>query len=61
MSHAFAAFRQEEGVHHSVSPPHDHDLNPIAERIIRTIDEIATAMRSECGAPLGFWPRIAIT
>mgnify|MGYP003341785900 CR=1 FL=1 len=40
---AFQAFCGEKGIDASKSPPYDHDLNPIAERVNRTIPEIATA------------------
>ena len=42
VSHAFDAFRADASVHLTLSPPHDHDLNPIAERIIGVIDVLAT-------------------
>ena len=51
MSESFKSFRAREGFDHTVSPPHDHDLNPIAERIIGLISETATAIRLESGAP----------
>ena len=57
-SHEFNAFRAENSIHSTASPPHDHDLNGIAERIIRTIDEVATAMSQQAGAKIGFWPEI---
>lgn len=34
VSFGFKAFRAGASVHHTLSPPHDHDLNPISERII---------------------------
>ena len=42
MSHKFKEFRGSDGtpLHHTVSPPHDHDLNPIAERIIGVISTV---------------------
>ena len=55
-SHAFEAFRIKAGFDTSVSAPHDHDLNPIAERAIRTIDEVATAMFTTSGSSHSFWP-----
>ena len=30
MSKLFLDFRADAGIHHTTSPPHDHDLNPIA-------------------------------
>ena len=58
MSHAFQAFRvsPEQSFHHTLSPPHDHDLNPISERVNRTISEAATASAILANAPQSFWP-----
>ena len=56
MSYGFAAFREREGLHLSLSPPHDHDLNPIAERAIGVIDTLATTMREQAKGPIGYWP-----
>ena len=47
-----------ESLHHTTSPPHDHDLNPIAERTIGLISEVSTAIRIESSAPIGLWPWI---
>jgi hypothetical protein len=58
MSHAFKEFRSIELIHHTVSPPHDHDLNPIAERIIGLTSELATAIRVHSHAPPQLWPWI---
>ena len=58
MSKIFLDFRADAGIHHTTSPPHDHDLNPIAERIIGLISETASAIRASSGAPAGFWPWI---
>ena len=58
MSHAFREFTADASIHHTLSPPHDHDLNPIAERIIGLISERATAMRLASGAPPSLWPWI---
>lgn len=55
-SKEFAHFEAETGKHHTFSPPHDHNLNPIAERAIRTIRELAAAISSFCNAPAKFWP-----
>ena len=52
----FDQFRAEKLIHSITSPPHDHDLNPIAESTIRVIDTLATTYRNQCGAPVGFWP-----
>ena len=56
MSHEFKDLRAKYPLHHTVSPPEDHDLNPIAERIIGVISETATAVRAGAHAPPGFWP-----
>ena len=37
-SAVFEKFRAEASLHSTTSPPHDHNLNPIAESTIRTID-----------------------
>ena len=56
MSHAFEVFRAKAGINLTLSLPHDHDLNPISERVIGGIDTLATTMRSTCNGPVGFWP-----
>ena len=38
-----------------MSPPYDHDLNPIAERVIGVLSELASAMRADCGGKPTFW------
>lgn len=58
LSGNFEAFRLERGIHLSLSPPHDHDLNPIAEATIRSIDRLAAVFRAQSNAPVGFWPYI---
>ena len=58
MSQMFLDFRADASLHHTTSPPHDHDLNPIAERVIGVISETASAIRAtrNFGAPSGYWP-----
>ena len=58
MSYSFKEFRAKTGLHFTVSPPHDHDLNPIAERIIGLIAETATAIRINSSASPRHWPWI---
>jgi hypothetical protein len=62
MSHVFREFRSllkpDESVHHTTSPPHDHDLNPIAERTIGLISDMASAIRIHSHAPPRMWPWI---
>jgi hypothetical protein len=41
--HGFEVFRQRAGLHKEVAPPGDHNINGLAESIIRVIDETATA------------------
>ena len=53
-SHEFRTFREANALHETCSPPHDHDLNPIAESIIRVIDANATAARSFSGGNASF-------
>ena len=55
-SFTFDKFRAEASLHSTTSPPHDHNLNPIAESTIRTIDVLATTFARQAGAPPGFWP-----
>ena len=57
-SRHFEAFRADAGIDATTSPPHDHDLNPIAERVIGVISELATASKLFCNAPIGFWPYV---
>ena len=45
MPQLFLEFRADAGIHHTTSPPHDHDLNPIAERTIGLISATASAVR----------------
>lgn len=56
MSIDFREYRAKGLFHHTISPPHDHDLNPIAESTIHTIDTLATAFKLASGAPASFWP-----
>ena len=56
LSHYFTEFRAKHSLHHTMSPPHDHDLNPIAERVIGNISALARATKDSSGAPIGFWP-----
>ena len=58
MSHNFREFRASALLHHTTSPPHDHDLNPIAERIIGLISEDAAAIRLDSHASPRLWPWI---
>ena len=46
-SHAFKAFGVKHKIHHTMSPPHDHDLNPIAERVIAVIETLTIALSGE--------------
>ena len=55
-SFTFDDFRANASLHSTTSPPHDHNLNPIAESTIRTIDVLATTFARQAGAPPGFWP-----
>ena len=56
MSHHFRDFCTEASVYHTTSPGHDHDLNPISERIIGVISQAATAIRDMSDAPIRLWP-----
>jgi hypothetical protein len=55
MSKAFLEFRGDASLHHTTSPPHDHDLNPIAERIIGLISENASTIKLDSDAPTRRW------
>ena len=57
-SFTFNDFRAKASLHSTTSPPHDHNLNPIAESTIRTIDVLATTFARQAGAPPGFWPEV---
>ena len=54
----FESFRTSLSVASTMSPPHDHDLNPIAERSIGVISELACAIRSHSNAPASVWPHL---
>ena len=55
-SSLFESFRADVGIHSEMSPPHDHDLNPIAESAIGVISDLACCIRGHSGAPRGLWP-----
>ena len=57
-SRAFELFRGEHGISSEMSPPHDHDLNLIAERAIRTISDKSNATALFSGAQTTMWPWI---
>ena len=57
-SNLFESFRADIGIHSEMSPPHDHDLNPIAERVIGVVSDLACGIRGHSGAPCGLWPHI---
>ena len=54
-SYLFEDFRAKESIHHTMSPPHDHNLNPIAERTIGVISDLCKATKLSSGVPLTFW------
>ena len=56
ISHYFLDFCAAASVHPTTSPPHDHDLNPIAERTIGLISETASAIKEATDAPVRLWP-----
>ena len=58
VSKQFRFASASDGTHLTTSPPHDHDLNPIAERIIGSISETATAIRLSTEASPRLWPHI---
>ena len=56
LSGDFTAFRNEGSIGSELSPPHDHDLNAIAERCIGVISQKAMAMKDFCNAKSNLWP-----
>ena len=54
----FESFRTSLSVASTMSPPHDHDLNPIAERSIGVVSELACAIRGHSNAPASVWPHL---
>ena len=57
-SKAFKQIRADMLLHTDMSPPHDHNLNPIAERIIGVIDTLAVAFKEQGHIPDSLWPYI---
>ena len=57
-SKLFDSFRAELGFDSKMSPPYDHDLNPIAERAIGVASGLACSIRGHSNAPVGVWPHI---
>ena len=56
LSGDFTTFRNEGSIGSELSPPHDHDLNAIAERCIGVISQKAMAMKDFCNAKSNLWP-----
>ena len=54
----FESFRTSLSVASTMSLPHDHDLNPIAERSIGVISKLACAIRSHSNAPASVWTHL---
>ena len=52
----FESFRAHIGIASVMSPPYDHDLNPIAERTIGVVSTLAAAMKGHCNASATLWP-----
>ena len=57
-SAAFKQLKADKLLHSDMSPPHDHNLNPIAERIIGVIDTLAVAFKEQGHIPDSLWPYI---
>ena len=57
-SKAFKQLKADMLLHSDMSPPHDHNLNPIAERIIGVIDTLAVAFKEQGQIPDSLWPYI---
>ena len=58
VSDSFSEYRARARVHHTTSPPHDHDLNAVAERTIGVVSERAVAVRLATEANPRLWPYI---
>jgi transposase InsO family protein len=52
---AFELLCEEEGIELDKNPPRSPELNGVAERLNRTLEEKATAMLAEKGLPKGLW------
>ncbi len=57
---AFRAYLDKLGVEHEVTPPYTPQYNGIAERINRTLMEMARAMLSQAGLPHSFWAEAVV-
>ena len=57
-SKLFDSFRANLGIDSKMSPPYDHDLNPVAERAIGVISGLACSIRGHSNASVGVWPHI---
>ena len=54
----FESFRTSLSIDSQMSPPHDHDLNPIAERAIGVTSNLACAIGGQAKAPVSLWPHL---
>ena len=52
---AMRAYLREQGIELSMSPPYSPNMNPIAERVNRTIVECARSMLNHSSSPRKFW------
>jgi hypothetical protein len=57
-SKLFDSFRADMAIDSIMSPPDDHDLNPIAERTIGVISNLACCIRGHSAAPVSLWPHL---
>jgi hypothetical protein len=57
MAEEVKIYCSEQGILQTFSPPYRHELNGIAERTTRTLDEMAGAMGFLCNAPDMMWMR----
>ena len=53
--HRPTEFLDDQLISASTCPPHVHALNGVAERVIRSIMELARASMHSSGCPIGFW------
>jgi hypothetical protein len=60
-SNEFEAYLREEGIKHEVTVPHTPEQNGVAERMNRTIVEVARCMLAESKLPRKFWAEAVST
>jgi transposase InsO family protein len=51
----FRGFLVEQGITYEPSPPHQQQMNGVAERMMRTLKDMARCMLRQAGLPDAFW------